>query len=117
MKPIEIAAVCHEANRRLTVIVQDVPVQPPWEDCGADMQASSVRGVEFALANPDAPPSAQHDAWMNERLGQGWRLGPVKNVETKEHPALVPYGQLPLGVQHKDALFKAIVAALTPALS
>jgi len=112
MTPIQIAAVCHEANRRLTLLVADVPVQPSWEECGEDMQQSSVRGVEFAIANPDASPSAQHDAWMQERIAQGWKLGPVKNVETKEHPALVPYESLPEGTRRKDALFKNIVAAL-----
>lgn len=112
MSPLMIAAVCHEANRRLTLIVGDVPVQAPWEECGDDMQQSSVRGVEFALANPDASPSAQHDAWMKERIEQGWVVGPVKNVELKQHPALVPYRDLPEGVQRKDKLFKSIVTAL-----
>lgn len=110
---LAVAAICHEANRQLTRTLQDVPVQPPWDECGEDMQQSSLRGVEFAVANPDAPPSAQHDAWMKERIAQGWKLGPVKNVETKEHPALVPYEELPEGVRRKDLLFKNIVAAFT----
>lgn len=112
---LAIAAICHEANRQFTRTLDDVPVQPPWEECGADMQASAVRGVEFALDNPDAPPSAQHDAWMKERIEQGWTLGPVKDVEKKEHPALVPYSELPVGVQKKDLLFKNIVATFREA--
>lgn len=112
MTPIQIAAVCHEANRELTALVKDVPVQLPWAECGADMQASAVRGVEFALANPNATPVDQHEAWAAERRAQGWVHGPVKDVEKKTHPALVPYEQLPEGTRKKDALFRAVVAAL-----
>lgn len=112
MTPIQIAAICHEANRALTAIVKDVPVQVSWDECGPDMQASCVRGVEYALANPDATPAAQHEAWAEERLSQGWVHGPVKDTEKKTHPALVPYDELPEGTRKKDALFRAVVAAL-----
>lgn len=112
LSTVEIASVCHEANRQLTRLIGDVPVQPPFDECGLDMATSAAKGVEFAIANPDAPPSAQHDAWMKERLEQGWKLGPVKDAAKKEHPALVPYEQLPEAVRRKDVLFKAIVNAL-----
>lgn len=112
MTPLQIAAVCHEANRALTAHVADVPVQLPWEECSADMQASCVRGVEFALAHPDASPAAQHEAWAAERISQGWVHGAVKDPEKKTHPALVPYAELPEGTRKKDALFRAVVAAL-----
>lgn len=112
VSPFEIAAICHEANRALTAFVQDVPVQPPWDECGADMQASCVRGVEFALANPDASPAAQHEAWAAERISQGWVHGGVRDSEKKTHPALVPYAELPEGTRKKDALFRAVVKAL-----
>jgi len=41
----QIASVCHEANRALTKLVLDVPVQPEWEKCPEEMQRSSVAGV------------------------------------------------------------------------
>lgn len=112
MTPIQIAAVCHEANRALTAHVGDVPVQLAWDECSDDMRASCVRGVEFALAHPHATPAAQHEAWAAERLLQGWVYGPVKDAERKTHPALVPYAELPEGTRKKDALFRAVVAAL-----
>ena len=39
-----IARVCHEANRALQVAQADptIPVAAPWDDCGAEMQASAV---------------------------------------------------------------------------
>lgn len=112
LTPMLIASICHEANRQLTRIVGDVPVQPSWDECPMDMRNSSVKGVEFALENRDAPASAQHDAWLKERKAQGWVLGPVKDAAKKEHPALVPYDELPDGVKLKDTLFKAIVNSL-----
>lgn len=108
-----IARVCHEANRALTIIIQDVPVQPPWDEAPEEMRLSAVNGVIFNIENPDAPPSASHDNWMQVRLSNGWTLGPVKDAEKKTHPALVPYEQLPEAVQRKDRLFKAIVGALS----
>lgn len=109
---VQIAVVCHEANRALTRIIGDVPMQSEWHLEHPDIQRSAIKGVEFALANPEAPPSAQHAAWLKQKIEDGWVLGPVKDVEKKTHPAMVPYGDLPEPVKRKDLLFKAIVGAL-----
>lgn len=112
MTPEEIARVCHEANRAVTKIVKDVPVQPSWDDAPEDQRDSCINGVNFHLTNPEAGPSASHDNWMRHKLAQGWVLGPKKSEEAKTHPALVPYVELPEGVRKKDAVFAAIVRAL-----
>ena len=36
-----------------------------------------------------------HDVWAQERMAQGWRVGPERNDSRKEHPSLVPYEELP----------------------
>lgn len=112
MNAIEIAKVCHEANRALTSIIKDVPVQPPWEEEDHGIRNSCINGVGFCLDNPDAPPSASHENWLKQKLADGWVHGPEKSIEKKTHPAMVPYEQLSEAVRRKDALFKAIVAAL-----
>lgn len=112
MNAIEIASVCHEANRQLTRLIGDVPVQPAWEDEDPGIRNSAINGVAFNLDNPDAPPSESHENWLKQKLADGWRFGPLKDMEKKEHPAMVPYADLPKAVQRKDALFKAIVGAL-----
>lgn len=112
MNPKAIAAVCHEANRALTRILQDVPVQPAWEDAPEEMIRSSVQGVVWRMIHPEAPPSAQHEAWMRAKVVDGWVFGPKKDEVLKTHPALKPYDELPTGVQKKDAVFTAIVLAL-----
>lgn len=107
-----IAKVCHEANRVLTGLLKDVPVQAPWEECGEDMQKSATKGVQFALDNPAATPEQQHQAWFDERVSQGWTKGAVKDTTLKTHPSLIPYAELSEGVRSKDAIFRAIVDAM-----
>lgn len=36
-----------------------------------------------------------HDVWAEGRIAEGWRYGPKLNRDTREHPSLVPYEQLP----------------------
>ena len=36
-----------------------------------------------------------HDTWAQGRMNDGWTYGPRRNDEKKEHPCLVPYGELP----------------------
>lgn len=115
MKIIDIAAVCHAANQQLCRELRDNS-QPNWTDAPDWQRDSAVTGVKFNLANPDAPASASHDCWLEEKERDGWKYGDVKDPEKKEHPCYVPYEQLPKEQQAKDHLFKAIVAALAPLL-
>jgi hypothetical protein len=49
---------------------------------------------------------------MAQKLAEGWKLGPVKNPEAKEHPCLVPFDDLPVEQKVKDYLFRGVVRAL-----
>lgn len=56
-----------------------------------------------------------HDVWAAQRLAEGWRYGPARRDDTKEHPCLVPYGDLPESEKEYDrqsaiATIKAILA-------
>jgi len=113
MKIIHVAAVCHEANRALCACLGDHS-QPTWGEAPDWQVESAIKGVEFNLANPEAPASASHDSWLAEKERGGWIYGPVKDPEKKEHPCFVPYEELPIEQQAKDHLFKAVVEALAP---
>lgn len=106
-----IAKVCHETNRAYCQTIGD-DSQPIWEDAPEWQRKSAVMGVEFNIENPDAPASASHESWLAVKKADGWKYGEVKDPEKKEHPCYVPYHELPLEQQRKDALFKAVVAAL-----
>lgn len=106
-----IARVCHEANRAWCEANGD-DSQRAWADAEDWQRESAINGVKFALANPDAAPSAQHNAWMQAKLDDGWTHGTVKDAEAKTHPCIVPYSDLPEVERAKDALFLATVRAL-----
>lgn len=106
-----IAKACHEANRVWCQANEDYS-QKHWADAEQWQRDSAIKGVEYAIANPDAPDSAQHDAWMQDKISQGWKYGPVKDADNKEHPCIVSFEELPEFQKKKDILFKAIVKAL-----
>ncbi len=113
MNTEQIAVVCHEANRAYCRLLGDW-TQQTWESADQWQRDSAILGVRFALDNPDAPASAQHDAWLADKLSNGWKYGSSKNANLREHPCCVAYDKLPPEQQRKDALFKAIVSALKP---
>lgn len=102
-----IAQICHEANRAYCASIGDMS-QPPWNEAPEWQKQSAYKGVQFHL-DGDHPPSASHDSWFMEKVKDGWKYGPVKNPETKEHPCMVAFEDLPPEQQLKDKLFKAVV--------
>ena len=108
----QIARVCHEANRAYCLAIGD-DTQKPWSEAEEWQRESAVNGVVYALSHPDAPNSAQHDSWMKDKVDAGWSYGLVKDSFLKTHPCIVPYDDLPIEQRRKDALFKAVVKALS----
>ena len=106
-----IAKTCHEANRIWCQANSD-DSQKHWAEAEQWQRDSAIKGVEFRLDNPNAPQSAQHDAWMKEKIAEGWVYGETKDSEKKTHPCLVTYDELPEFQKKKDALFCAIVDSL-----
>ena len=113
MLPEEIARVCHEANRAYCLSLDDIS-QLPWHEAPEWQRTSALNGVNFHLAHPNSKPSHSHEEWFKEKKATGWKYGPVKDPENKEHPCFVPYDELPDEQKAKDALFVAIVRALGP---
>ena len=107
-----IAQVCHEANREYCRTIGDYS-QEHWDRAEQWQRDSAIKGVEYAIANPNAPASAQHDSWLADKAADGWKFGPIKDAAKKEHPCFVPYSDLPVEQRLKDYLFKAVVGALS----
>jgi hypothetical protein len=106
-----IAQVCHEAIRAFCAALGDDSLVA-WRDAPEWQRQSTMDGVRFHLANPDATDAATHENWLREKEREGWRYGPVKNADRKEHPCCVPFDQLPRDEQTKDRLFRAVIHAL-----
>jgi len=111
LSAIEIAIVCHEANRAYCQQMGDYS-HMQWDSAPQWQHNSAVKGVVFILENPSASPSSSHDSWLSEKKADGWKYGPVKDAEKKEHPCYVPYEDLPIEQKRKDYLFGAIVRSL-----
>jgi hypothetical protein len=105
-----IAKVCHEVNRAYCQALGD-DSQLPWLEAPEWQRESARMGVDMHLMG-DFGPEASHIGWMNAKLADGWKYGPVKDADMKEHPCMVPFADLPKEQQAKDFIFRAIVHVL-----
>lgn len=110
-----IAASCHMANRAYCIALGD-DSQPVWEDAPEWQKSSARNGVEAILKNPDTTPEQSHENWFKQKEAEGWKYGPVKDTEKKEHPCFVAYGELPEAQRKKDHIFGANVRSMAKVL-
>jgi len=107
------ARAAHEVNRVYCMALGDGS-QVPWEHAPEWQQTSARKGVVGALQGNT--PEQSHESWLEEKRATGWKYGPTKDAEKKEHPCFVPYAQLPPEQRAKDALFVTTVRAVAGAL-
>ena len=112
----QIAQVCHEINKAYCAALGD-DSQLQWEFAPDWQQQSAINGVNFHLNNPNAGPDASHKSWFDQKFSEGWTYGEIKNPETKEHPCMVPFEDLPDWQKAKDYLFRQTVHSLLPYLN
>lgn len=58
------------------------------------VNTSSVELPAAVLALSERIAENAHEVWSQQRIQGGWRWGPVRCNDTKQHPDLVPYSQL-----------------------
>lgn len=66
----------------------DHPYQPSPIDTSHVALTGEIRELTELLAKN------AHDVWAQGRIAEGWRWGPRRDDDRKEHPSLVPYEQL-----------------------
>jgi dTMP kinase len=91
----------HEANKE---IQQQTGEFIP--ELNEHLTKSILDGVYYVLDNPNCTPEQQHNNWCYFKRQDGWKYGPNKDFERKEHPCLVPYNELPEIQQRKDSVFR-----------
>lgn len=107
------ARAAHEANRAYCIAIGDGS-QVSWDDA-PDWQKNSARsGASGVLVGNN--PEQSHESWLQEKKDTGWKYGPVKDAQKKEHPCFVPYGKLPKEQRAKDEIFVSVVRAVGLAL-
>ena len=107
---IEAAArAAHEANRAYCLAIGDAS-QLDWDEAPEWQKASARSGVLGVLAGNG--PEQSHESWLKEKAATGWKFGPVKDPEKKEHPCFLPYAELPPAQKQKDGIFVGVVRAV-----
>lgn len=108
------ARICHELIVVYCEAIGDYsqkqwPFAPDWQ------KESAINQVKLHM-HDDHGPEASHNAWMAEKVADGWVYGEGKDPDSKTHPCIVPFDQLPVEQQIKDVLFSQTVRALRPLL-
>jgi len=116
MKIEDIAIICHEANVALCETQMDFS-QSSWDLAPNWQKKSAIEGVKYHINNLNATPEDSHKSWMEHKIKEGWIYGPIKDVNKKTHPCMIPYQDLPKSQQIKDYLYSAIVKTLIPFLT
>lgn len=106
------ARATHEANRSWCLAHGDAS-QMPWDEAPEWQRTSLMNGVKGVLAGNG--PEQSHEMWLAEKAATGWKYGPVKDPEKKEHPCFVPYAELPPEQKAKDHVFVGVARAFIAA--
>ena len=105
----QIAAVAHAANRAYQEVTGE-----PWPDQEWSAHSRKVQAVRDVLnSRSGVTAEEQHEQWLVQRTAAGYTYGPVKRPDRLEDPCMVPYADLPDSEKIKDALYGAVVGALT----
>jgi hypothetical protein len=110
----DIARVVHAAHRELQIVQGDPVPSPPWDDAPDYQVSQTVAGVQAVIADRELTAERSHELWAARMREDGWAYGEEKDQARKTHPALVPFGELPEGMQLQDRLFIAVIRALAP---
>ena len=84
--------------------------QPAWDELPAWQQDAMVDVTRRCMVG--ATPEQLHALWVQHYSAHGWTYGPQKNWETKQHPVILPWQQLPGRYQARFKLWQAIVMTL-----
>lgn len=110
----DLGRILHEANRTLCIVLGDNS-QVPW-NVAPEWQKESIRqGIDFIIDlienGNEVIWNAEvcHNNWLENKKAAGWKFGPVKDEEKKEHPCIVPFEALHQWQRLKDHIFVAII--------
>ena len=95
---------------RLQAAAVNAPIVPePWENRDEKFRTQFLEVIERQTGvMRSGSPEELHGGWVQAYIDMGWTYGPVRDVEAKTHPDMVPYALLEKREQDKDAVFIAL---------
>lgn len=95
---------------RMQAVAMDAPVVPePWGFREEAFKAQFREVIDMMCSDDrKTSPEELHDDWVKAYEAMGWRYGPVRDVDAKTHPDMVPFDDLGFREQIKDAVFVAL---------
>jgi hypothetical protein len=95
---------------RIAAEAANAPIIPePYDSREEAFRTQMEKVVEKQMSSERSNNAeALHESWVKAYEDMEWVYGPVRNVETKEHPDMVPYDQLGHLERDKDAVFVAL---------
>jgi hypothetical protein len=80
---------------KLEAIGCDIIITTDWEP--------SI--FKFSQEEVELMAKMEHERFVKERLRAGWKIGPVKDIQKKISPTLIPWEELPDEEKEKDRMF------------
>jgi hypothetical protein len=80
---------------KLETIGCDIIITTDWEP--------SI--FKFSPEEVELMAKMEHERFVKERLRAGWKIGPVKDIQKKISPTLIPWEELPDEEKEKDRMF------------
>lgn len=112
---VELARQIHVAMDELARALGEAGY-PAWEDAPAWQREASMSSARQAL-DGGLLPGQEHARWMADKLATGWRWGPDKDDRARTHPMLLPFEDLPIVEQLKDAVPWLVASRFKAALA
>lgn len=105
-----LAEMCHELIRVAQKANGEEVVYPHWDEAEQWMRDSSADMVQAMIGGKT--PEQIHAEWLRQRTEAGWTYGPVKDMDQRTNPSMVPYLDLPVRQWIKDKLVRSVILAV-----
>ncbi len=112
---LKLRPVPHDRTNRAWCIAHGDLSQPAWDDAPEWQRSSAMTGVQGVIDGNG--PRESHACWLAEKEATGWKFGPVKDPEAKEHPCFVPYDELLLRLSRRQRTGSLLSPSFAPCLS
>lgn len=84
-------------------------IPEPWDERDDAFRAQFREVIERQMGSMrSGSPAELHGGWVQAYIDMGWTYGPVRDIEAKTHPDMVPFDQLEKRERDKDAVFIAL---------